>query len=644
MNHWKFRTLLLIFFCFTFFQFINANDDTTSRWRDPQTNSEIYWNITDWTAGCARIYQDSSKDWWIFLYDFREDWGCPDSIEIPNKIYNEDVDSYFDVIWIFWGNNYWGNYHETKYRTIKFDSIKIPSSINFIHWSIEADYLEINLKWDGLNTLYKNVSHWYYSRGNDYFGNDDLMNIYAEHLHINSENWYIDGCLLADTNKLTFWSNTKSIALRCTNVKNMILPDSVETIKWFWSGSYYEWIEKKYWFNVKFWNWIKYIWNDIFRGMNKVSWATDSEILEWNSYFEIPDSVEYIWDGAFAQNYYKSIKIWKKLNHVWKWAFCSWLPHFNEKTTPKEEYNKITKYLESVYCDKNWKVWVKVENPGNVSDGLKNQLYDACLYIEDDLPNGLTKCLSSLDAESNNNQNSNKNNDTQYNSHENKTRNNNSNETITEKKSDENNTSQNTNSSWNNCSIKNSSYWQEENNAFLFACENEIISTKNIQDANLSNPITRWEMASIMSLYAINVLGKEPDESKICDFNDIHMEFTTESMEIYLWIKKACRLWLMWVWITDFNQDWKVSRAEFWTVMSRLLRWDKYNNVWKNWYDWHLNALQNNGIITNINPNLTEHKLWVLLQLYRNSEKTNEEKKRHDEYYASQWTPLWFTL
>lgn len=619
---------------FGFFWCTNAIDYYTNyTWWNPENNETVYWSIAEWTAGCATFEYDHQKKGY-YLTNFRMDWGCPDDITIPETVNASYNDFVYNIIWI---NLVWSKWIENAVEddcTPYFKSLKIPNTVKYIKGYGGIVWETVEIEWHDFSRQ-----------------NSNMLNIKAKNVIINTDdvdwNLSIDGYIHCDN--LKFWKNVKNII--SLPVSNQCVVD---------------------------WYWFKKIPDA------KKSNGIPPQYRLKNSYSSNLETIEYIWDYSFQSTLETSIKIWKNLNHIGKWAFCTPIKVrqlfervctdaggkgyytsvcFDDKYTfiddIRSNIEKFHEFLETAYCDiNNWEgyIWTKIENPWDIPNEVKGQLNDACLFTEDDMPDNLVKCFpDDFDFDKTRKK-------AEYEEYFSNIKNNKINDNFkiennikdykenndlwnnTWNSSNQYDLIVNTDSSSSSCSIENSIYWQEENEAFLFACENWILSTKNIMKANLSNPLTRWEMASIMSLYAVNVLGKKPDESKSCNFNDIHMEFTTESMEIFLWIKKACRLWLMWVWISEFNQDWKVSRAEFWTVMSRLLWWDKYNNVWKNWYDWHLNALRNNWIITNIDPNLTEHKLWVLLQLYRNSKKTNEEKKRHDEYYASQWTPLWFTL
>ena len=75
-------------------------------------------------------------------------------------------------------------------------------------------------------------------------------------------------------------------------------------------------------------------------------------------------------------------------------------------------------------------------------------------------------------------------------------------------------------------------------------------------------------------------------------------------MKVY--IKTACQLGLMGIGTTHFNPNDEISRAQFGTILSRLIWGTKYNNG-SNYYANHLNALKLAGIMTQIsNPNINE--------------------------------------
>ena len=84
------------------------------------------------------------------------------------------------------------------------------------------------------------------------------------------------------------------------------------------------------------------------------------------------------------------------------------------------------------------------------------------------------------------------------------------------------------------------------------------------------------------------------------------------------------------MWINMENNEFLpnniVTRAEFWTVMSRVLWWDKYDIIdtdSKMYYEDHLQALKRDDILTQINdPEARwEIRKWVWLVFRRITEK-----------------------
>jgi hypothetical protein len=78
----------------------------------------------------------------------------------------------------------------------------------------------------------------------------------------------------------------------------------------------------------------------------------------------------------------------------------------------------------------------------------------------------------------------------------------------------------------------------------------------------------------------------------------------------------------MGIYMEDFLPNKQVSRAEFGTILSRLLWWDKYNEIDTEetpFYEKHLAALKELWIMTQIeNPlNRLELRQWVWVMLKR---------------------------
>jgi hypothetical protein len=101
------------------------------------------------------------------------------------------------------------------------------------------------------------------------------------------------------------------------------------------------------------------------------------------------------------------------------------------------------------------------------------------------------------------------------------------------------------------------------------------------------------------------------------------LETEWKSPETKLYAQKACALWVMWIRMRNFMPNKILDRAEFGTILSRLLWWDRYDVVdatkTKLYYTKHLNALSERKIMTQIeNPEAKkELRKWAWLMLMR---------------------------
>ncbi len=165
------------------------------------------------------------------------------------------------------------------------------------------------------------------------------------------------------------------------------------------------------------------------------------------------------------------------------------------------------------------------------------------------------------------------------------------------------------------------SYSSELNDAYDYAYANGITTQSSIDNANMYGSLIRSHMAKMIVNYATEVMGKTLDTSKTCEFTDI----ANQSQELQDYIVKSCQLGLMGVGITAFNPNGVVTRAQFGTVLSRLLYGDA-NEGGDPYYVNHLQALQDAGIMTNIsNPNMVEVRGYVMLMLMRAAGGTTPE-------------------
>ena len=168
-----------------------------------------------------------------------------------------------------------------------------------------------------------------------------------------------------------------------------------------------------------------------------------------------------------------------------------------------------------------------------------------------------------------------------------------------------------------------SPFSDELNNAYLYAYHMGITTMPTIQEADITWNLIRSHMAKMIVNFAIKVSGKQPNTSLACNFSDI----ANETPELQWYMKLACQLGLMWyesdgvTQSINFYPNDMVTRAQFGTVLSRLLRGTTYANAnGTEYYLNHLQALVDNGIITNNDPNLQEVRWYVMLMLMRSAQ------------------------
>ena len=168
-------------------------------------------------------------------------------------------------------------------------------------------------------------------------------------------------------------------------------------------------------------------------------------------------------------------------------------------------------------------------------------------------------------------------------------------------------------------SSSSTTHTKEQNDAYSFAKSNWITSTSTIKTAKMDTELTRIQMAKMVSNYAINVLGQEPDTSKwTVEFKDVTEEMDKQYDNA---VTKAYQLWIMWQNVNDnkFRPNDEVSRAEFSATLSRLLyhteEW-KYRWTWK-YYVPHIAKLYNEWIINKVIPTMKEKRWYVMTMLMR---------------------------
>lgn len=156
-------------------------------------------------------------------------------------------------------------------------------------------------------------------------------------------------------------------------------------------------------------------------------------------------------------------------------------------------------------------------------------------------------------------------------------------------------------------------YTQEEIDAYKRAYKNRLTTQPTIDEANLNWKLTRQELSKMLTNYIENIAWVEKNW-RPCTFTDESK--TTNDLKPYT--RKICSYWIMWTDWEDFRPTSKVTRAELWTTISRMLWGTKHNVSWKDFYIYHLNALKNNGIMNNLdNPTTTLARRWDTFIMFK---------------------------
>ena len=136
--------------------------------------------------------------------------------------------------------------------------------------------------------------------------------------------------------------------------------------------------------------------------------------------------------------------------------------------------------------------------------------------------------------------------------------------------------------------------------------------------------VQRWHMAKMVVNYAVNVLKRELPKKlpKTCKWKDGRNAW--ESQEIKQYAEQACALGLMWIDMQYFQPSKLVSRAQFGTILWRLLWWKIVSNPY---YEGHLNKLKRWWIMTQIErpEEKIEVRKWAWLMFMRSEKYFNKK-------------------
>lgn len=174
------------------------------------------------------------------------------------------------------------------------------------------------------------------------------------------------------------------------------------------------------------------------------------------------------------------------------------------------------------------------------------------------------------------------------------------------------------------CSVRGSSYSQELNSAYQYNYHLWTTTVCPWSKAKLDKYILRKELAKMISVYATKVVWLDPISGKKWCNN--YKDISKETKEMQKYMKMACELELMWLHSdgktpkVNFDPNDFLTRAEFWTVFSRLIYWNKYNWNKIRYYD-HLRALKKDEIMTQISAPFMKELRWFVMIVLRRADR-----------------------
>jgi hypothetical protein len=139
-----------------------------------------------------------------------------------------------------------------------------------------------------------------------------------------------------------------------------------------------------------------------------------------------------------------------------------------------------------------------------------------------------------------------------------------------------------------------------------------------VSQVKFNKKITRSELAKMMVEFMSWTLQREPIITWEAKYKDVNAK---KLWDLAWYIELAYQYQIMWInadWtpIEDFNPNKNVTRAEFATVLSRVLYGSTYNQSWKNYYEKHIEALEKANILSSTNPDLVEARWRIMTMLY----------------------------
>ena len=158
--------------------------------------------------------------------------------------------------------------------------------------------------------------------------------------------------------------------------------------------------------------------------------------------------------------------------------------------------------------------------------------------------------------------------------------------------------------------------------AYTWANGRWIVDTSR-KNSDPDGYVTRWDIAEMLVKFTENVIWKKTPTPipTYCTWWDDESDWKSSITKMYA--EKACALWIMWIRTPEFMPNKILDRAEFGTILSRLLWWNQYDVVdvseTRPYYIRHLAALQREWVVKQINNPFDQKELrkWAWLMLMR---------------------------
>ena len=176
---------------------------------------------------------------------------------------------------------------------------------------------------------------------------------------------------------------------------------------------------------------------------------------------------------------------------------------------------------------------------------------------------------------------------------------------------------------------------EEERDMHRWAYDNWLTIYKPWEDAKFDKPLTRQQMAKISSVFWTNFLNQKADasEKKIYECSQ-YSDLDKSKWEMRWYVIQSCLMKNMWYhydnvnYIPKFKPYDKLSVAQASVILSRMAWWTKYVISPKMWYQWHMQAVYDHGLIDDISDPSRKITRWeAFMMMYRLDKLMNESEK-----------------